>query len=316
MIARTAFQRFVAVVFAALLCSSAQAALHTVIVGGLGGEKEYEEQFRKNAEALAAAVARLDSEQKPILLAGPKSDATALRRALTTVATQAAVEDRLIVMLVGHGTFDGDDFRFNLHGPDITGAEFANLLNRINVREQVIVLASSASGGALTRLQRTDTKMSRVVITATKSGTERNAVRFAEHWVSALTSAAADVDKDEWVTVKEAFEYAERKVADGYKSSASLATEHPRIYEVGVMKAEQIPIARLGSGTSMPTDVELRSLFTERLRIEREVAAVKDRKDELGETQYYDEIEKVLITLAKTQLQIDARQTTLGQPKS
>jgi hypothetical protein len=301
------------------LCAApAQATTHAVIVAGLGGEAEYEQQFRRYATSLSEAIANLDEEAQVKLLIGNHAQAASLRRELQAIAEASQPDDRLILMLVGHGSFDGEEYRFNVPGPDITAGDLASQLNRINAGEQLVVIASSASGGALTKLQRPG----RVIVTATKSGSERNATRFPEFWAHALTSSDADTDKDEWVTIKEAFDYAERKVADAYKADKALATEHARLHETGG-RAERIPIARLGKGRSMPTDPELRGLFAERLRFEREVDAVKARKtadDLAAETQYYDDIEKVLVELAKTQVRIDARQAVLenegGKPRS
>jgi hypothetical protein len=297
---------------AALLSSvPAHATLHAIVVAGLGGEETYEQDFRKHATSLAEAIAHLDDEAHVMLLIGQQAQLSALRRELQALVGKAQSGDSVMLMLVGHGSFDGEEYRFNIPGPDLTATELATLMNRIGAKEQLLVLASSASGGALSKLKRPG----RIVIAATKSGTERNATRFAEHWVRALTTKEADVDKDEWVTIKEAFDYTERKVADAYKADASLATEHARMEATETARAERIPLARLGAGRSMPTDPELRTLFAERLRIEREVDAVKARKaeqkDQLPDAQYYDDIEKTLVELAKTQIRIDARQAVL-----
>ena len=63
----------------------------------------------------------------------------------------------------------------------------------------------------------------RVVITATRSGGERNATRFGGFWAEALASDEADRDKDGTVTAQEAYDYARRKVGDAYKSDAAHA---------------------------------------------------------------------------------------------
>ena len=51
-----------------------------------------------------------------------------------------------------------------------------------------------------------------MVITATKTGTEKNATVFARYWVEALRDPAADTDKNETISALEAFRYAERKI--------------------------------------------------------------------------------------------------------
>ncbi len=91
---------------------------------------------------------------------------------------------------------------------------------------QMLVVNATSSSGSVVEQWR---KPNRVVITATKSGGERNATRFAEYWVQALSSPEADRDKNEIVTAAEAYDYASRKVADTFKSDAALATEHSRL---------------------------------------------------------------------------------------
>ena len=292
----------------ALLASGAQARTYALITAGLGGEAEYEKKFAQQAEALAGAMTHLDPDGSVTLLTGTRASAAAMQRELAAIAERATAGDRLIVMLIGHGSFDGEEYRFNLPGPDVTASELANWLDRIAAREQLTVLTSSASGGAAPRLQGGANR--RIVVAATKSGVERNATRFAEFWTRALTTSEADVDKDEWVTVREAFDYAQRKVADDYKAQAALATEHARLSE-GDSRALQAPLARLGAAKSMPTDPQLRELIAERLRLERAVDAVKARKSELGDERYYDELEKALVSLARMQMRIDARQAQL-----
>ena len=33
--------------------------------------------------------------------------------------------------MIGHGTYDGEEYRFNLPGPDLTGTEIVQLLDQI-----------------------------------------------------------------------------------------------------------------------------------------------------------------------------------------
>jgi hypothetical protein len=297
---------FYAILSGAVLCvPAAHAAHYSLIVGGLGGEAEYEQRFREQAQSLEAAAKQLGEESQVSVLRGEQATRDATRRALASIAERATVADQLVVTFIGHGSFDGEEYRFNVPGPDITGTDIAAWLQPIAARQQLIVLATSSSGAAVTKLQREH----RIVITATKSGGERNATRFAEHWTKALTSSEADRDKNEWVTAQEAYDYATRKVADAFKGNAALATEHARMEGA---KAEQLALGRLGNAKAMPTDVELNRLFAERLRIETDFDAVKARKAELKEDSYYVELEKVLVELARTQKRIDARQAALS----
>lgn len=282
----------------------AYASSYSLIVAGLGGEPEYEQRFREEAQALETAAKHLGEDSHVKMLRGEQATRDAVKKAIAAIAEEATAQDQIVVTFIGHGTFDGEEYRFNVPGPDITGSDLAVWLEPLAARQQLVVIATSASGAALAKLQRER----RIVITATKSGGERNATRFAEHWVKALTSTEADRDKNEWVTAQEAYDYATRKVADGFKGNAALATEHSRIEGT---RAEQLALGRLGNAKSMPTDAELNRLFAERVRIETDFDSVKARKTELKDDAYYTELEKVLVELARTQTRIESRQAAL-----
>ena len=57
-------------------------------------------------------------------------------------------------MLIGHGTFDGADYKINLPGPDMTAIELATLLDRMPAKRQLVVNMTSASGGERGRKKR------------------------------------------------------------------------------------------------------------------------------------------------------------------
>jgi chorismate mutase len=301
-----------ALLLAMLWTSTAYAKQYTLIVSGLGGESEYEQRFQTQAKQLSAAATHASEQAQVTLLSGEQATRAAIRATLAEWRT-ASSTDQIVVTLIGHGTFDGDEYRYNVPGPDVTARDLRDWLQPLQAR-QLIVLATSASGAALAQLQVANSSNdNRIVITATKSGSERNATRFAEHWVAAFSATEADRDKNEWVTAQEAFDYASRKIADGFKANASLATEHARLEG---KRAESVPLGRLGALKEMPSDAELVALFAERLRIENDVAAVKARKQDTEIAAYYSELEKPLIALAKTQRRIDARQVALSKEGS
>jgi hypothetical protein len=279
---------------------SIHAASYTFIVAGLGGEPQYEQRFRDQAAAVADA-ARSAGGSDVSVLSGEKADRESVRKELRALAGKVAGEDRVTVVLIGHGSFDGEEYRLNLPGPDITGAELGSLFDQLRAREQLIVNATSSSGAAAERWKRNG----RVVITATKSGGERTATKFGEFWKQAIASAEADVNKDEVVSAAEAYEFASRKVADAFKADASLATEHARIEGAG---AERFVIARFGAAAVASSDPAVNALYAQRTNLENELNAVKGRKQDLPADAYYDELETVLVKLATLQRQIDAKQ--------
>jgi hypothetical protein len=287
------------------VASPAHAELRVFVASGLGGEPEYEQRFAHQAEAIAQAAAHSGAApDNVVLLTGARARRESLQRELTTFVGKAQKDDQVVVVFIGHGSFDGQDYRFNVPGPDITGHEIGTILDKLPATQQLIVNATSSSGAVIEQWKHAN----RIVITATKSGGERNATRFAQFWVEALTSADADRDKNETVTVEEAYEYASRKVADTFKADAALATEHSRI-EGGA--PARFVVARLGENAALPNDAALAAMLKEQTSIDQQIDALKARKSSLPEDQYYDELEKVLITLARLDKRIDERKATL-----
>jgi len=280
----------------------AGAASFTFIVAGLGGEPEYEERFREEAAVIGAAAVEAAGGDKShvVMLMGEQARRDSLRREFQEFAAKVKPTDSATVVLIGHGTYDGEDYRFNVPGADITGSELGQLFDRLSAKRQLIVNATSSSGATIELWQRPD----RVVITATKSGGERTATRFAQYWGQAVSGDAADVNKDETVTAAEAFDYANRQVAASFKSDVALATEHARI--AGEDTAA-FAVAHIGASAVSGTSPEVAALLTQRGQIEQDLEGVKGRKTTLSEDQYYDELEGVLVRLAHLQQQIDAK---------
>lgn len=292
-------------VLAALLataCVPATAATYTMVVAGLGGEASYEQKFREQAAAVVSAAEKAaGSTSNVISLTGDAARAEAVRREVKTFASRMTANDTAVVVLIGHGTYDGEVYRFNLPGPDLTDTELARLLDTLPARDQLIINATSASGATLERWQ----KPRRVVIAATKTGGEKTATRFAQYWAQAVASDAADTNKDEIVTAAEAYEYATRQVEAAFKADTSMATEHARL--VGD-DAGRFTVARLGTAALTPDNPAVAALLTQRGAIEQDLNRVKEQKTALAENQYYDALEEVLVRLALLQREIDSKQ--------
>jgi hypothetical protein len=286
----------------------AYSAVRVLVISGLGGETTYEQKFQKQASAVAAAAARTGAAQDGVVvLSGEQARRAALDSELKKFAGGVKADDQVAVILIGHGSYDGEDYRFNLPGPDITGREIVAFLDSLPASQMLVVNATSSSGAVIESWKRPN----RVVITATKSGTERNATRFAEYWVQALTTSEADRDKNEIVTAAEAYDYASRKVADTFKSDASLATEHSRI---DGKIADRLVVARLGNAAMLPADAALDAMMKEQLTIEQQIDRLKARKESLDREQYYNELEQVLLSLARLDKRIDERKAALLGP--
>ena len=287
------------------VASAAHSAEHTFIISGLGGEPAYEARFREQANTLAEFARKASGVDAVTVLTGAEATRDAVRRSFGELAERIREDDAVTIMLIGHGSFDGEEYRLNLPGPDLTGAELGVLFDRLPARQQLIVNATSASGAVVDHWQREH----RVVVTATKNGGERTATRFAHHWAQAVTTTAADVNKDDLVTAAEAFDYATREVQAAFKADVSLATEHGRLEGEN---ASAFAVARFGAARASSGDAQVATLLTQRGALELQLNAVKQRKSLVAEDAYYDELEGVLVELAMLQRRIDERQAEIG----
>lgn len=279
----------------------ASAATYTFVVAGLGGEPSYEQKFREQAAAIASSAEKAaGSAANVISLTGDAARANAVRREIKTLAARMNTNDAVVVVLIGHGSYDGENYRFNLPGPDLTDTDLARLFDELPARDQLIINATSSSGAVIERWQ----KPKRVVITATKTGGERTATRFSQYWAEAVASEAADTNKDQIVTAAEAYAFATNQVEGAFKAETSMATEHARMEGDN---AARFTLARLGTAALAPDNPEVAALLTQRGAIEQDLDRVKEQKAALPDTQYYDQLEEVLVRLALLQREIDAK---------
>lgn len=294
---------------------SLAASTYYVTVAGLGGEADYEQRFAAWAKSADGIIRSSKVDARVETLSGPSATRANLQAVLTRIAGQAQAQDDLVVMLIGHGSFDGVDYKLNIPGPDISAAELAALLNRIRAGRQLVVNMTSASGASLEMLQREN----RVVITATRRGSEKNATIFARYWVEALRDPATDTDKNEAISALEAFRYADRKTADFYKSQQRLATEHALLEDTGHAEGVHSPspengegrlaatfnLLRFGAAQAASRDPAKRKLLDKKEDLERRIDHLKYEKAAMPEGEYRKQLAALLLELAKTQEELD-----------
>ena len=162
------------ILFCLLAAPLLHAATYYVTVAGLGGTPEYETQFAKWAADLDRELRTNGPSVHVTTLSGAASTKQGLETSISHLDADMKPDDAFVLTLIGHGSFDETEYKFNLPGPDISTAELAALLNRVPARRQMVVNMSSCSGASLAGLA----KKERIVVTATKSGTEKNAPVF------------------------------------------------------------------------------------------------------------------------------------------
>jgi len=287
----------------------APAATFYATISGLGGEPDYVQRFKMWADDIDGSLKKAGGDSTIVTLEAPTREQ--IRAQFAKLAAEAKPSDALVLMLIGHGTFDGVDYKFNITGPDITGAELAALLDRVPATRQLVVNMTSSSGGSIAALR----KPSRIVISATKTGTEKNATVFARYWAEALRDPAADTDKNESVSALEAFRYAQRKTADSYDSQKRLATEHAVLEDTGKGEGEKAPsvengegklagaftLVRLGANAAAARDPAKKALLDKKEELEQAIDKLKYEKAAMAADDYKKQLAQLLLELARTQ---------------
>lgn len=273
-----------------------------LVVTGLGGERDYARAFAqqgracaRHAEAAGAAVTVLTEEA---------ASRKGIRDAIEAIARQSSETDKVVVLLIGHGTFDGEHYRFNVPGPDPTAEDLAAWLKPVTAKRQLAVVATSASGAAQDVLAREG----RAVITATRHGRERNASLFGGFWAEALDAAGADIDKDQRISADEAFRYAERATAAFYEDRQRIATEHPRLEG----DARSFVVAHTAPGE--PIEPELLHLVS---RVDELTAAIDELKSDrrvLTDDDYFAKLQNLLLELARADQELKVRRKDAREP--
>lgn len=284
---------------------------YQVVVGGLGGEADYDQRFQSLTQDAKRLVTNAGDVQCTALF-GKDATKQNLKAAISKAAETPA--DSFVLLLIGHGTWDNNDYKFNLPGADVSAMELRTWLDQVKA-PQLVVVGTSSSGAALRTLQ----KPGRVVITATKSGTERLAVVFARYWVEALRDPSADADKNQSVSALEAYRYADAKVANYYESQKRLATEHALLEDTGNgdgvrapspqngrgLLAAQLTLVRMGDVQQSLQSPEKQQLLARRETLHQSIDKLKYEKAAMPAAEYQSKLRGLLLELARLEEQLE-----------
>lgn len=314
----------VLLLLASLLTPAGAAAENrwAVIVSGASGGPKYAEQMQQWRTALQAAlVSRYGFEESRVHLLvdesvkdGTTGSAANVKAVLGEIRKAAARDDLVLVVLLGHGTSDGEVAKFNLVGPDMTAAQWSALLDGIPAR-LVLVNTTESSFPFLDALK----GKGRVVVTATNSPAQKYATVFPEYFVKAMSEASSDLDKNGRTSIFEVFEATSVAVRQHYEQRGQLTTERALLDDNGDGEG----IEEGGEGTDggfarlwyldpdpaeTTSDPELAKLLKERRTLETEAEALKQRKGELPEAEWQAAYEKLMVDLARISQEIRKRQ--------
>jgi hypothetical protein len=295
------------------LSTTARADSYFLTVAGLGGEPEFDQLFSGYAKSLDK-ILRSEPGAKVDTLFGADATKANIEAKLRALA-QTKPDDQFVLMLIGHGTFDDREYKLALPGPDISATELSQLLDKIPAR-QLIVDMTTSSGGAIPILQ----KSKRVIVTATKAGTEKSSVAiFPRYWIEALQDPATDADKNDSISALEAFRYAQAKVTKFFETQNRLATEHAVIEDTGKGDGVKDPstdngegrvatsftLVHLGASKTQAKDPAKLKLLKHLEDLDAQLDELKYEKASKDASQYRKELQMLMIDRAQTQEELD-----------
>jgi hypothetical protein len=283
---------------------------YLLVITGVEGDAEHGEQFHKWAAAIVDTAKNKGAiPEANITYLGdkPERDTTRIRgrsvredvtKAFADLADRARPSDEVFIVLFGHGSYDGRQAAFNLPGPDLAVPDYARLLDKIRSARLVFVNTASSSGEFAKALA----GPGRTIVTATRTGGERNEPRFPEYFVEAFTGDAADRDRNGRISVQEAFEYAKAKVQQAFEKEGFILSEHATLEEGASGTAATLFLDSekgRSAAVSSVSDPALRAALEEKQTLEDQIAGLRLRKASMPADQYDRELEKLLTALAQ-----------------
>ena len=281
------------------------AELHVVVVEGLPGDQAYAEQFDRQVTAISMALRSVTESERVRVFRTDEASRDAVLGQLQSLQSKVRSSDQFALFLIGHGSYDDVEYKFNIPGPDLTGKEIAAALDEIPTADQVFVNTSSSSGAMVDLVVNED----RIVVLATRSGAERHATRFGDYFATALGDPSADIDKNERISVEEAFRFAERQVSDYFERNDQLETEHARLEGQG---AGRMALARLGGAQPNVVDTALGELIADRDALNADIETLRLARDAMPPANYQSALLERMLELARVEDAIEARQEELG----
>ena len=317
----TQIKYWILLLAAIVLTSPAPAAAETrwaVVISGASGGEKYAEQMRGWREGLRSAMVDrygFKAEHVRLLVdesasTGEKGSADNVRKVFTEIKKAGTKDDFVLVILLGHGTYDGDVAKFNLVGPDLTAKDWTDMLAGMPGR-LALVNTTEASFPFLESL----TAKGRVVITATDSAAQKYATVFPEYFVKAIREASTDLDKNGRTSLFEVFAAASAAVKQHYEQNGQLATERAVLDDNGDGKGREATaegpdggVARMSyldaESAAESASPEIAALAKRRRTLEMQAEEHKQLKGVMPDGEWNATFEKLMIELAQVSAEI------------
>lgn len=298
---------------------------YALLIAGLGGDAEHTDTFKGYLfDTRKALIESLGFDEDKVVVLGENriveeayvddlSNAENIRAQFGALSSKVTSDDEVLVVLFGHGGYDGGVSRLNIPRRDLTQNDYADLVGGLQAKRLVFVNTASASAPFLEAIAREG----RIVITATRTGTQTNETIFPRYFVESLTNPATDRDKDSRISIAEIFMYSAEKTDQWYEDNGHIPTENALISDAGSADGNRIEdwqegdvgqiaaLTYLSQGNTALLAAaaggspEVAGWLEEKSQIELEIANLKTRKSEMGTEEYYAALEVLFVRLAR-----------------
>jgi len=285
-----------------LASSPCMADNFALVVSGASGGEAYAKKYDGWRVSIVRTLRSLGYQDDHVIELSEASRHQ-IELALQRLNSRVMKDDQLFVLLIGHGTAEGDTAKFNLAGPDMTARDWADELKRFDGR-LIFVDTTASSFPFLRQLARPG----RIVITATDSTAQEFETVFPEFFVKAFTDVAADTDKDGRVSIFEAFLYASASVRTWFDRQNRLPTERALLDDdgdgVGREAWNPTPDGAVAKLTYLQPSASANDPLAKRqVEIETAIADLKARRATMPSAAYDAELERLLTELARVSSQ-------------
>ena len=169
-------------------CAGSAEERFAVIVSGVSGSEKFAESQKAWVSSLQSTLVKrlgFAADRVTVLsenrIAGTAATRENVTRTLAALKPRLTADDTLLVVLIGHGTFDGAAAKFNLVGPDMDSKEWKAALDG-NPARLVFVNTTSSSFQFVPALA----GKNRIIIAATDSAAQKYTTVFPQYFIEAL----------------------------------------------------------------------------------------------------------------------------------
>lgn len=233
-----------------LISTTAFAADHVLIIGGVAGEKSFYDAFWGATSRFHQLLTNEygyapdqitflfedigdtnQSGQGTLKLVDAESNREQVLAAFNQLAKTVEPADRFLLFMLGHASRTGrGSAKFNLRGRDITEVEYVGLINSIPAENQVLIFGFPYSGRLVPQLS----APGRIILTSS-SPNEGYSLQagFGDVFVDAFSTADNDINTDGDISLLEAFLSLQTRTQEWYEDRGTVQSEHPHLDDNG-----------------------------------------------------------------------------------